>query len=352
MHDRGRAMTMTKGPVAESAATPERSPRRSAAQLRTTIGHRLGDQWALGVLVALIIVFSVMHPSEFMTLANAKTIAVNASGYLIIAVGMTFVITIAGIDLSVGSVLVFAGVISVKAMTAYCGDTLATSLIGLAAAMLAGLVWGAVNGIVVSWSRVPALIVTLGSYSAAYGASLIIAKGVDLAGVPQSLVTTIGFGGIGGISWTIIIALAVAGVGAWVMTQTRFGRHTSAIGSNEQAASRAAINVRRHVAYVYAISGVLAGLAGFISLARFSTTTINGHQTDMLQAILAVVIGGTSLNGGVGRVLGTIIGVCIPAVIQDGLVIMGIQPFWQQVATGVALVIVVFVDQRRRWQAQ
>jgi ribose transport system permease protein len=236
-------------------------------------------------------------------------------------------------------------------MTAYGGDTLTTSLIGLVAALAAGLIWGAVNGLVVSWSRVPALIVTLGSYSAAYGASLIIAKGVDLGGVPQGLVNDVGFGKLFGISWTILIALLIAGLGAVLMNQTRFGRHTSAIGSNEQAASRAAINVRQHVAYVYALSGVLAGLAGFISLARFSTTTINGHTTDMLQAILAVVIGGTSLSGGVGRVMGTVVGVCIPAVLQDGLVIMGIQPFWQQVATGVALVIVVYVDQRRRWQS-
>jgi ribose transport system permease protein len=308
----------------------------------------LRKQWALLVLVVLVAIFSILRPEAFMSVANAKTIAVNASAYLIIAVGMTFVITVAGIDLSVGSVLVFAGVISVKVMVWLGGDGLVTVLVGLVAALAAGLAWGAVNGIVVSWSRVPALIVTLGSYSAAYGASLIIAKGVDLGGVPPSLVDTIGFGELFGIAYTIWIALLVAGLGALVMTQTRFGRHTCAIGSNEQSAVRAAIDVKRHVAYVYALSGLLAGLAGYVSLARFSTTTINGHQTDMLQAILAVVIGGTSLAGGVGRVLGTVVGVCIPAVLQDGLVIMGIQPFWQQISLGVALVAVVYVDQRRR----
>jgi ribose transport system permease protein len=133
------------------------------------------------------------------------------------------------------------------------------------------------------------------------------------------------------------------------MTQTRFGRHTSAIGSNEEAARRAAINVRQHITWVYVLSGALSGLAGFVSLARFSTTTLNGHQTDMLQAILAVVIGGTSLSGGVARMFGTVVGVCIPAVLQSAFVILGIKPFWQNVAMGIALVIVVAIDQHRRF---
>jgi ribose transport system permease protein len=151
-----------------------------------------------------------------------------------------------------------------------------------------------------------------------------------------------------GIPYTVLVALAVAAVGAFVMSQTRFGRYTMAIGSNEEAVRRAAVNVDRHIIKVYVLSGALAGLSGFVSLARFQTTTLNGHQTDMLQAILAVVIGGTSLSGGVGTVLGTVVGVAIPSVLTDGFVILGLEPFWQQVALGGALVAVVMVDQRRR----
>ncbi|MFT4044590.1 MAG: ABC transporter permease [Gordonia sp. (in: high G+C Gram-positive bacteria)] len=308
----------------------------------------LRQQWALGVLVALIVIFGVANPTAFLSGGNIRSIAVNASGYLIIAIGMTFVVTIAGIDLGVGSVLVFAGVVSVKAMIAVGGGGVASVVVGLLVALAVGTGWGLINGLVITRTSVQPLIVTLGTLFAALGLAQIITSGVDITGIPVTLVNGLGFGSLFGIPYTVIVGLGVASIGAFVMTQTRFGRHTAAIGSNEEAASRAAISVSRHVTAIYAICGMLAGLAGFVSLARFSTTTINGHQTDMLQAILAVVIGGTSLSGGVARMVGTVIGVCIPATLQSGFVILGIQPFWQNVAMGVALVIVVGIDQRRR----
>ena len=135
---------------------------------------------------------------------------------------------------------------------------------------------------------------------------------------------------------------------AIVLAATRFGRYTYAIGSNEEAARRAGVNVDRHLIKVYALAGTLAGLAGFLSLARFGTTTIGGHATDNLQAIAAVVIGGTSLFGGIGTILGTVFGVFIPAVLQNGFVIVGVQPFWQQVAVGAVLIVAVYLDQLRR----
>lgn len=323
-----------------------------AATSRSVTRHRglrwLRQQWALGVLALLVMVFAFDNSQAFLSAANIRSIAVNASGYLIIAVGMTFVITIAGIDLGVGSVLVFAGVVSVKAMVAAGGTDVWTDLIGLGVALAAGAAWGLANGLMVTLSKVQPLIVTLGSLFAAIGLAQVVTGGVDVTGVPTSLVDHLGFGSLFGVPYTVIVALGVAAVGAFVMTQTRFGRHTAAIGSNEEAARRAAINIRRHVTLVYVLSGVLAGLAGFVSLARFSTTTLNGHQNDMLQAILAVVIGGTSLAGGSPRMFGTVVGVCIPAVLQSGFVIVGIQPFWQSVAMGAALVVVVAIDQRRR----
>lgn len=309
----------------------------------------LAQQWALGVLAVLVAIFSILRPQAFLSATNATSIAVNASSYLIIAVGMTFVITIAGIDLGVGSVLVFAGVVSVKVMVQVGGGGLLTALIGLLAALVAGSLWGLVNGLVVTRTRVPALIVTLGTLFVAIGLAQVITDGVDITGVPASLVNHLGFGSLLGIPYVVLVALAVAALGAFVMTQTRFGRHTSAIGSNEEAARRAAIGIRRHITSIYVLSGVLSGLAGYVSLARFSTTTVNGHQTDMLQAILAVVIGGTSLSGGVARLFGTVVGVCIPAVLQSAFVILGVKPFWQNVAMGIALVIVVAIDQQRRF---
>jgi ribose transport system permease protein len=172
---------------------------------------------------------------------------------------------------------------------------------------------------------------------------------VDERSVPFKLVDTIGTGRVGNqVPYLVIIAFAVAAVFAVLLHATRFGRYTFAIGSNEEAARRAGIRVDRHLIKVYALMGMLSGLAGFLSLARFSTTTIGGHSTDNLQAIAAVVIGGTSLFGGVGTLLGTIFGVFIPAVLQNGFVIVGVQPFWQQVAVGAVLILAVYLDQLRR----
>jgi ribose transport system permease protein len=133
-----------------------------------------------------------------------------------------------------------------------------------------------------------------------------------------------------------------------ILRMTRFGRYTYAVGSNAEAPRRAGIHVDRHLVKIYALAGTLAGLAGFLSLARFSTTTLGGHSTDNLNAIAAVVLGGTSLFGGIGTIGGTVVGVFIPAVLQNGFVITGVQPFWQQVAVGAVLIAAVYLDQLRR----
>jgi ribose transport system permease protein len=146
----------------------------------------------------------------------------------------------------------------------------------------------------------------------------------------------------------VIISLVVALVFGVILAQTRFGRYTYAIGSNQEAVRRAGVNVDRHLIKVYALTGTLAGLAGFMSLARFGTTTIGGHSTDNLDAIAGVVIGGTSLFGGVGTILGTVFGVFIPAVLENGFVIVGVEAFWQQVAVGAVLIVAVYLDQLRR----
>jgi ribose transport system permease protein len=258
------------------------------------------------------------------------------------------VIITAGIDLSVGSVLVFSGVIAAKVMLAVGGGGWGAIGAGAVAGLAAGLAWGIVNGVLVTKARVPPLIVTLGTLGMALGSALLITGGIDLRGIPLQLITTIGIGQLVGVPYVVLIAAAVTAVGAVVLGATRFGRYTYAIGSNAEAARRAGINVDRHLIKVYALSGLLAGLAGLVSLARFATTTIGGHSTDNLAAIAAVVLGGTSLFGGIGTVLGTVVGVFIPAVLQNGFVILGVQPFWQQVAVGAVLIVAVYIDQLKR----
>jgi ribose transport system permease protein len=305
--------------------------------------------WIIVILAGMIVVFSVMEPDSFATINNARNVATNAAILLVVAVGMTFVIITAGIDLSVGSVLVFSGVVSAKAMNGMSGDGWDVIIVGLVVAVACGLGWGVLNGVLITKARVPPLIVTLGTLGMSLGLALIITDGVDVREVPPKLVTSIGVGRLfEQIPWLVVIAAAVAIVFGVVLAQTRFGRHTYAIGSNDEAARRAGINVDRHLIAVYGLSGFLAGLAGFMSLARFATTTIGGHSTDNLQAIAAVVLGGTSLFGGVGTVLGTVVGVFIPAVLQNGFVIVGVEAFWRDVAVGAVLIAAVYLDQLRR----
>jgi ribose transport system permease protein len=324
----------------------------SEAERETPFWQRLvagSSTWIGLILVALILVFSVLEPDSFVDSANARNIATDAAVLLVLATGMTFVIITAGIDLSVGAILVFSGVVSARAMNGVGGDNWGVIIVGLVVALAAGAGWGIVNGFLIAKAKIPPFVVTLGTLGAALGASLVITGGVDEREVPFKLITTIGTGrAFDQIPWLVVIAFAVAIVFGVILATTRFGRYTYAVGSNEEAARRAGIAVDRHLIKVYGLAGTLAGLAGFLSLARFSTTTIGGHDTDNLQAIAGVVIGGTSLFGGIGTMLGSVFGVFIPAVLQNGFVIVGVQPFWQQIAVGAVLIGAVYLDQLRR----
>jgi ribose transport system permease protein len=180
------------------------------------------------------------------------------------------------------------------------------------------------------------------------GLAQIISGGQDIRYVPTLLSTGLGTGRVLGLPWLVIVAAIVAAAGAVLLRFNRFGRYTLAIGPNKEAARRAGIAVDLHLIRVYALSGMLAGLGRVMALSYFTTTTISGHANDNLNAIAAVVIGGSSLAGGVGTVIGTTIGVFIPAVLQSGFIIIGLQSFWVNVAVGAVLVVAVFIDQLRR----
>lgn len=337
----------------ESAGRPERAGSGIGAAVRERLFGPTSPVWIFLVLVAMVAVFGVLRPNEFLGTFNVKSIFTNASVVMCLAVGMTFVIVTAGIDLSVGSVLVLSGVLAAKAMTAIGGsdpDTFGTLTIaaGLMVGVLAGVACGVVNGTLIAWLKIPPLIVTLGMFGIALGLADVLTSGVDLSTVPTSLGDGLGNGQLGPVPWLVVVAAVVTVVGGLVLSQTRFGRHTYAIGSNEEAALRAGIDVRWHLVKVYAIAGGLAGIGGDLSLAHFTTTTISGHLEDNLIAISAVVIGGTSLFGGSGTMIGTVVGVFIPVVLASGLVIMNVQSFWQQVVTGVILIVAVYFDQLRR----
>jgi ribose transport system permease protein len=321
-------------------------------------GRLLGGGWIFLLLLGLVVVFAVLRPDQFGSTYNLSMLAVNAAILLVLSVGQTFVIIAAGIDLSVGAVLVFASIASALVMlrlSGASGGTYGTTSggwgvvgAGLLVALLSGAFWGAVNGVLVAMARIPALIVTLGTFGMALGFAQILTNGTDVRAVPEVLVDGIGAGEIAGIPVLVLIAVAVAAVGAVVLHLTRFGVHVFAVGSNQEAARRSGINVRRRLIAIYVLSGGLAGLAAMMSTARFATTTIGGHAMDNLATISAVVLGGTSLFGGIGSIAGTVVGVFIPIVLLNGFVILGIPPFWQTVATGAVLVLAVWIDQLKR----
>jgi ribose transport system permease protein len=303
--------------------------------------------WIGLVLAALLMGFSVLRPDSFFTSFNLLNLVSDAAILLLLATGMTYVIITAGIDLSVGGVLVFSGVVASKVMDATGATSTFSLVVGAVAAVVAGTAWGVVNGALVAYGRIPALIVTLGSLGMSLGGALLITDGVDLR-APSNLNLGLGLDKFAGVPYIAWISAVITLVLAVVLAQCRFGRHTYAIGSNAQAARRSGVRVERHLVKVYALAGLLAGLAGYLSLAKYGITGVSAHSTDNLSAIAAVVIGGTSLFGGAGTVLGTVIGVFIPAVLQNGFQIMGVKPFWQQVVVGAVLIAAVYFDQWRR----
>jgi ribose transport system permease protein len=324
-------------------------------RLSATLFSSTSPLWIFLALLVIVGVFSVLKPSAFLSSFDIKTIFINAAVVMMLSVGMTYVIITAGIDLSVGSVLVISGVLAGKVMIGVGGGVAhaATAgwgaiLAGIAVGLLVGLVWGLINGSLIALLGIPPLIVTLGTFGMALGLADVITSGVDVAGIPTKLNSTIGSGQVGPVPWLVLIAALVTIVFGLILHLTRFGRYTYAIGSNPEAARRAGININLHLIKVYGLAGLLSGLGGVLSLAYFTTTTISGHTTDNLTAISAVVIGGTSLFGGSGTMFGTVVGVFIPVVLASGLVIMSVQSFWQQVVIGAILILAVYFDQLRR----
>lgn len=314
-------------------------------KLKTWLGRPTTTM--LLVLIAIIITFSILSPKTFFTVSNAQGILADVAILLVLGVGATFVIITAGIDLSVGSILVFSSVVGAKAMERVGGESLATISVGLLVTVLSGAAWGAVNGVLIARAKVPAFVVTLGTLGAAYGLALVISDGIDVRSVPAPLVS-FGNGRWLGVPMIAIVAVVVTIIAGIALAFTVFGRRTYAIGSNPESAKRAGINVDRTLLQVYVLAGVCAGLGAFLSLARFGTTTIAGNTTTNLQVITAVVIGGTSLFGGIGWMFGTTVGVFIPIVLANGFIIRGVVPYWQYVAVGAVLIAAVLVDQRRR----
>ena len=304
------------------------------------------------VLLTIVVIFSVMAPDAFLTVFNLRAILMNTAILVVLGIGVTFVIITAGIDLSIGSVLVFSSVISAMVMGNLGATGWVTALIGLGAALLSGAAWGFLNGFLVAKAQVPALIVTLGTMGAALGLARVITGGIDLYEIPEVMVDVIGFGNLfGEVPNLVVLAAFACLIGGIVLHLTRFGLTTYAVGSNPEACRRVGVKMDRHLIAVYMISGTTAGLAGWMSIAYFQQTSIGGQSLTPLLVIAGVVIGGTSLFGGIGSIFGSVIGLLIPVVLQSGFIIIGVESYWQDVVIGVFLIAAVYVDSRRRQKA-
>jgi ribose transport system permease protein len=308
----------------------------------------LQSVWILGVLLVIVAFFTLAAGEKFLSTSNFSLISQNVAVWAVLGVGMTFVIITSGIDLSVGSVLVFSSVVAAKLMERIGGDGWGTAALGILAALVSGALWGVLNGVLVAKAKIPPLIVTLGTLSIALGLAQVITSGIDIRAVPAAMTDLSTYVKILGIPSLPFIALVVVIIGGIILHKTKFGRYTYAIGSNEEGARRVGVKVDRHLILIYGLSGFLAGLGAVLALAQFGTTTIAGQSLTNLNVIAAVVIGGTSIFGGQGSMFGTVVGLFIPAVLQAGFVIIGVEPFWQGVAVGTVLIAAVYVDQSRR----
>ncbi len=311
--------------------------------MRSTYLYRaLADYLGLAVALAALIVFFSLTTEYFFTFTTFRTIANQIPDAVIIATGMTFVLIIAGIDLSVGSVLALSGAVFGLALTSWGWPF----FLALPLCIAVGLGCGAINGVMVAGWRLPAFIVTLGMLEAARGgAYLVTGSSTHYIG---SGVEWIADYSVIGLSLPFIIALVVVAAGQITLSHTPFGRSMFAIGGNEEAARLSGISVARIKTAVYTLCGGLVALAAVIHCARLTAADPNAGIGYELQAIAAVVIGGTSLMGGRGAVVNTFIGVIIIAVLENGLVQLGAQEPIKRLVTGAVIIVAVVLDYYRR----
>lgn len=306
------------------------------------------ENWIFGALIAIIVGFSIASP-YFLTQANWITTSTTATEVLLLAIGETFVIISGGIDLSVGAALGLSGMTAGWTMMHFFpGPGTASAVVlavGFAVAILTGIVIGLVNGLLVSHLSIPAFVVTLGTLGICTGLSDLIYNGQEISTLPPAL-ANIGNTNIGGwVPVVVLVAAALAAIFGLVLAKTRFGNYTYAIGDSCEAASRAGVDYRRHLLKVYALAGLMAGVAGITVMVRLGVASPTAGSSDNLNAIAAAVIGGTSLFGGRGTIAGSVIGTAIISVLLTGLIIVNVPPFWQLVAVGVVLIAAVYVDQ-------
>lgn len=314
---------------------------RSTSSKRKSLNNFLQVAGILPILVLIAILFSFLSPN-FLTAGNVVNILRQASINIVLATGMTFVILTGGIDLSVGSILAVSAVVAVLVSLI---PTLGWAAVP--AALVTGLLLGLVNGALITFLDVPPFIVTLGSLTALRGVAYLVANGTTVIN-PDLNYAWVGNNYLGPLPWLVVIALLTVAVSWFILRQTVLGVQIYAVGGNERAARLTGIKVNRVLLFVYGVSGLLAGLAGLMSSSRlYSATGLLGQGYE-LDAIAAVILGGTSFTGGIGTIGGTLLGALIIAVLNNGLTLLNMSYFWQLVVKGLVIIVAVMIDRLRR----
>ncbi|HHQ4188860.1 TPA: ABC transporter permease subunit [Clostridium perfringens] len=294
-------------------------------------------------LVLLCIVITIVTPN-FLSVSNITNVFTQVSVNAIIAIGMTFVILTGGIDLSVGSTLAISGAVGASIV-----KSTGNVFLAIIVAAVIGIAVGLINGLLVSKGKLQAFIVTLATMTIFRGATLVFTDGTPISKLPEAFVK-IGNGKLGFMPIPVIITIIIiiAIIAVYALSQTRFGRYLYALGGNEDASRLSGINTDKIKTLVYVVSGFASAIAGVIITSRIGSASPNAGTGFELDAIAAVVIGGTSLAGGEGTITGTLIGALIIGVLNNGLNLMNVSPFYQSIVKGLVILIAVLLDKKSR----
>ncbi|EIP98731.1 permease component of ribose/xylose/arabinose/galactoside ABC-type transporter [Opitutaceae bacterium TAV1] len=335
---------MNSTTTASTAASPSSASAGASPGSKRRMLASFLQQYGIIIAFFLLCIILTFTSEYFLTTKNILNVLRQTSINGILAMGMTLVVLTKGIDLSVGSVLALAGIVAASLST---GDNPQPALVAVSAGIGVGLACGLVNGLVVARLAVPPFVATLGMLSVARGLTYIYSDGMPIGNLSSPFLA-LGQERIFGVPVPVYI-FALVFVCLWVLlNKTTFGRYIYAVGGNEKSARTAGIGTRKIIVSVYALAGLLAGLSGLVLTARTTAGLPQAGMSYELDAIAAVVIGGTSLNGGVGTVRGTLFGALIIGVINNGLDLMGVSSFYQQVVKGCIIVCAVLLDPARR----
>lgn len=324
--------------------------------IRRDMREHLVRLQSLAALVVMTIALS-LATDTFLTVDNGVNVLRQIAVNLCLSIGMTLVILSGGIDLSVGSVLALSGAVAAGLLKnglslEFWGVMLQFTPLGAVVAGVAvGAALGCINGLTITQLRLPPFVATLGMLSVARGLTLLWTGGHPITGLGNDF-GQLGVGQWLGVPMPVWVTGVLAAAFALIMQRTRFGRHVYAVGGNERAAALSGLNVRRIKAVVYTLGGASSGVAGLLTAARLNSATPNAGVGYELDSIAAVVIGGASLSGGRGSIFGTVLGCLIIGVLNNGLVLLKVSPFWQQVVKGLVILLAVAIDRMSRSEEQ